>query len=108
MKRKELWFEDSTLKAFETSLAELNEGKRNEISLQDMSQRPLLSIIKSDEDIKICIHSKDLSGMGEMLFEWSAYPKEIEDIQEKLRDYPAWWRNQQVSSHNSGGSAFSV
>lgn len=105
MKRKEVWFEDCTLEEFERSLTEMTEGKKDEIALQDMSQRPLISIAKNDEGIKIRIHSKDLSDMGEMLFEWPAYPQEIEEIRTRLKDYPAWWRSQQVSGHNAGGCA---
>jgi len=105
LKRKELWFEDQTLSSFEKNLSEFIEEKNDAVVLKDMSGRPLISIQRSQECIKIRIHSEDLSKMGSMLFEWNAYPQEIEDMRIKLKEYPAWWRSQQGASHNAGKPA---
>ncbi len=88
---RECWFDAKALRDFESHLDDLLQSQNGSVSLPNMDDRPVLSISKDGNAAQIVMCAADTSGMGDFRFTINTHASRLEDLYNRLRDYPKWW-----------------
>ena len=87
----ECWFKHEALNRFEDQLADLRSTEGGTATLSDMSDRPVLRVIRVGNEIKTTVRTTDTMQMETTVVEVHGYASEIAVLWEQLRSYEKWW-----------------
>jgi hypothetical protein len=88
---KERWFTHDALNGFEDELSDLRSTESGEATLLDMSERPVLQIVRQGSEIKTVIRSSDSMKMIGTVVEVKGYAAEVAILHKQLCSYEKWW-----------------
>jgi hypothetical protein len=88
---KECWFGHEALNAFEAQLNALQHQDEGEATLLNMSERPIIRVIRTGATLASIVRSTDTMGLGASTIEVSGYATEIPEILARYRSFEKWW-----------------
>jgi len=88
---QECWFTHEALSNFESQVSELRYGQQGSATLLDMSERPVITLKRSDAALITIISTADTLGMVRSTIEVRGYASELEQLLEQFKSYPRWW-----------------
>jgi hypothetical protein len=88
---KSCWIEHWTLNDFEGQVRDFIKGERSVALLQNMSNQPVFQIIRGQENVQFVIEASDSMDMGTGKISVNSYEAEVNELFERLRNYPKWW-----------------
>jgi hypothetical protein len=88
---KERWFTHEALNKFENELLTLRSAEHGSAVLQDMSERPVLRVMRQGNEVTTTVRTEDTTQMVVTAVESRGYASELEALHEQLRSYEKWW-----------------
>lgn len=88
---KECWIEYSVWDKFHDSILQLQEQESGSVSLNDLSNNPLISFTKSGIELVTKIQSKDSLGVGSFTLKSTSCSIELSEIYNKMQQLDKWW-----------------
>jgi hypothetical protein len=88
---KQCWFTHAALNEFEQQLSALRSQESGAATLLNMSDCPILKVMRQGDEIKMSIQASDTVGMSLTTIEMNSYASEIAEIYEHLHSCAKWW-----------------
>jgi len=88
---KKCWIECSVWDKFHDSTLKLQEQEAGVITLNDLSNNPLISFTKSGVELVTEIQSKDSLGVGSFTLKSTSCSIELPEIYNKMKQLDKWW-----------------
>jgi len=88
---KECWIECSEWDKFHDSILQLQEQESGFVTLDDLSNNPLISFTKSGIELVTEIQSKDSLGVGSFTLKSTSHSIELSEIYNKMQQLDKWW-----------------
>ena len=88
---KECWFECSTWDKFQNNILLSIEQNSGCISLNDVSENPIITLTKEGNELTTVIQCKDSCELGLFKLRVSGYSIELPEIYNKMLQLDKWW-----------------
>jgi hypothetical protein len=88
---KECWIECSVWDIFHDSILQLQKQESGFVTLNDLSNNPLISFTKSDIELVTKIQSRDSLGAGSFTLKSTSRSIELSEICNKMQQFDKWW-----------------
>jgi len=88
---KECWIECSVWDEFQDSILQLQELDSGCVTLNDLSENPLISFTKSGFELVTEIQAKDSLGVGSFTLKSTSRSIELSEVYNKMQQLEKWW-----------------